>query len=50
VSGKRVGLSFYEMNELRVRDLFEFVNIYVGKKSEKTRMATQEDIDRFFAG
>jgi hypothetical protein len=47
--GKRTGLSFIEMNEFRVRDLIAFANIYPGKKESKARMATQEDIDRFFA-
>jgi hypothetical protein len=47
--GKRTGLSFVEMNELRVRDLIAYANIYPGKKKRQDRMATQEDIDRFFA-
>jgi hypothetical protein len=47
--GKRTGLSFVEMNELRVRDLLAYADIYIGKKAEKARMATQEDIDRFFS-
>jgi hypothetical protein len=47
--GKRSGLSFAEMNELRVRDLLAYADIYIGKKEKKARMATQEDIDRFFA-
>jgi hypothetical protein len=47
--GKRTGLSFSEMNELRVRDLLAYADIYIGKKAEKARMATQEDIDRFFS-
>lgn len=47
--GKRTGLSFSEMNELRVRDLLAYADIYIGNKKQKTRMATQEDIDRFFA-
>ncbi|PUF85758.1 MULTISPECIES: hypothetical protein [unclassified Geobacillus] len=46
--GKRTGLSFSEMNELRVRDLLAYADIYIGDKKQKTRMATQEDIDRFF--
>jgi hypothetical protein len=37
------------MNELRVRDLLAYADIYIGNKKQKTRMATQEDIDRFFA-
>jgi hypothetical protein len=47
--GKRAGLSFSEINELRVRDLLAYADIYIGNKEQKTRMATQEDIDRFFA-
>jgi hypothetical protein len=47
--GKRSGLSFSEMNELRVRDLLAYADIYIGKKEKKARMATQEDIDRFFS-
>jgi hypothetical protein len=47
--GKRTGLSFVEMNELRVRDLLAYADIYIGKKEKKSRMATQEDIDRFFS-
>jgi hypothetical protein len=48
--GKRIGLSFIEMNEFSVRDLLSYSDIYMGKKEKKARMATQEDIDRFFAG
>jgi hypothetical protein len=47
--GKRTGLSFAEMNELRVRDLLAYADKYIGKKEKKARMATQEDIDRFFS-
>lgn len=51
--GKRAGLSFEEMNELRIRDLREYVDAYVDtyvdKPKRKARMATQEDIDRFFS-
>jgi hypothetical protein len=53
VIGKRAGLSFDEMNELTVNDLIKFVNIYVdmttGKQKPRRRMATQADIDAFFA-
>jgi len=53
VMGKRVGLSFDEMNELTANELFQFVNIYVkqetGKQKPRRRMATQADIDAFFA-
>jgi hypothetical protein len=53
VIGKRAGLSFDEMNELTVNDLIKFANIYVDMATEKQkprrRMATQADIDAFFA-
>jgi hypothetical protein len=51
--GKRSGLSFEEMNELRLIDLQKYVDAYADtykdKKESKARMATQEDIDRFFS-
>lgn len=53
VIGKRAGLSFDEINELTVNDLLKYVNIYVdmetGKRKQLRRMATQADIDAFFA-
>ena len=53
VIGKRSGLSFDEINELTVNDLLKYVNIYVdmetGKRKQHSRMATQTDIDAFFA-
>jgi len=53
VMGKRSGLSFDEINELTVNDLLKYVNIYVdmeaGKRKQRRRMATQADIDAFFA-
>ncbi|OQP13148.1 hypothetical protein IC805_05195 [Geobacillus thermoleovorans] len=53
VMGKRSGLSFDEINELTVNDLLKYVNIYVdmetGKRKPRRRMATQADIDAFFA-
>jgi hypothetical protein len=55
VMGKRIGLTFSEMNELTVNDLVEFVNIYVKRETEehkqkpRRRNATQADIDAFFA-
>ena len=53
VIGKRSGLSFDEINELTVNDLLKYVNIYVdmetGKRKQHSRMATQADIDAFFA-
>lgn len=49
VLGKKCGLSLAEMNEFRVRDLLDFVEIYTGAKEKRPRMATQEDIDAFFS-
>ncbi|MGG6437374.1 hypothetical protein ABET52_06180 [Saccharococcus caldoxylosilyticus] len=53
VLGKRAGLSFDEMNVFTVNDLLKYVNIYVDMATEKPkprrRMATQADIDAFFA-
>ena len=47
--GKKAGLSFDEMNLLRVRDLLKFVQIYTGNNDEGTeaRQATQADFDRW---
>jgi hypothetical protein len=46
--GKKAGLSFDEMNLLRVRDLLKFVQIYTGKaESTEVRQATQTDFDSF---
>ncbi|MFE1630742.1 hypothetical protein ACFLFF_28775 [Brevibacillus reuszeri] len=41
-------MSFTEINELRVRDLFDVVNAYSGSQEEDSREATQTDIDGFF--
>jgi hypothetical protein len=48
--GKRAGLSLKEINELRIRDLAAFVEIYTGADKNKPRQTTQEDIDSFYAG
>lgn len=48
--GKRAGLSLAEINELRIRDLAAYVEIYTGADKDKPREAKQEDIDRFYAG
>jgi len=49
--GKKAGLSFEEINLLRVRDLIKFVRIYAGNGEEDTerqvRQATQADFDSF---
>ncbi|MFX4263126.1 hypothetical protein ACOBQJ_13140 [Pelotomaculum propionicicum] len=47
---KRAGLSFMEMNEFSVQELFDYVHAFTGAKDDRPRMATQEDIDRFYAG
>lgn len=48
--GKRAGLSLTEINELRIRDLSAYVDIYTaGTNKNKTRKATQADIDAFYA-
>lgn len=41
--GKRLGLSFEEINELRLRDLVLMADITIGETATE---ATQEDIDR----
>jgi len=43
-----MGLSFQELNELRVRDFIEMIDIHLGKK-KKVRKATQEDIDKLLS-
>lgn len=46
--GKKIGLSFDEINVFRVRDLIKFVRIYAGNTGENTvRQATQADFDSF---
>ena len=47
--GKKAGLSFDEMNLLRVRDLLKYVQIYTGndEETETVRQATQTDFDRW---
>ena len=46
--GKKAGLTFDEMNLLRVRDLLKYVQIYTGNDEEtEVRQATQADMDRF---
>ena len=49
VVGKKMGLSFDEMNMFRVRDLIKFVRIYTGnnEETETVRQATQADMDCF---
>lgn len=50
VVGKKAGLSLAEINEFRIRDLVAYVEIYTGADKDKPSIATQVDIDRFFAG
>lgn len=48
--GKKAGLSFDEMNLLRVRDLLKYVQIYTGRGDEETEtvgQAGQADFDAF---
>ena len=47
--GKKSGLSFAEMNEFRVRDLFAYVRVHTGAKDNRPRKANQEDINSFYA-
>ena len=49
VVGIKAGLSLAEINEFRVRDLADYVDIYTGADKDKPRKATQDDINVFFA-
>lgn len=46
VTAKKAGLSFVELNDLRVCDYIKFMEIYTGEAENKPKQATQEDIDR----
>ena len=49
-NAKHIGLSFSELNELRVRDFIEMIDIHIGKKKNSgLRQATQEDIDKLLS-
>lgn len=48
VIAKKIGLSFEELKELRVTDLFAMAESFTGADKEKPREATQADIDAFF--
>lgn len=48
VNAKKMGLSFEELNEFRVQDFIDFTNVYTGKGMSKTKIADQNDIDRFY--
>jgi hypothetical protein len=47
--GKKAGLSFDEINLMRVQDLLDYTNIYSEQDKDKPRKATQTDIDKFYA-
>lgn len=49
VTAKKAGLSFVELNDLRVRDYIKFMEIFTGETENKPRQATQDDIDRFLS-
>lgn len=46
--GKKVGLSFGEINELRSSDLIDLARSFSGADDDKPKEATQEDIDSFY--
>ncbi|MEV2910158.1 hypothetical protein ABNF65_16370 [Paenibacillus larvae] len=48
VIGKQIGLSFIEMNELRVTDLLDLAKAYSGADEQEPKEATQADIDAFY--
>ncbi|MDT2247853.1 hypothetical protein P7H16_14260 [Paenibacillus larvae] len=48
VIGKQIGLSFIEMNELRVTDLLDLAKAYSGTDEQEPKEATQADIDAFY--
>lgn len=50
-NAKRIGISLQELNELRVRDFIEIVDIHCGSiENQKTaNQASQEDIDKLLA-
>ncbi|MEV2353715.1 hypothetical protein ABNE69_20230 [Paenibacillus larvae] len=50
VIGKQIGLSFIEMNELRVTDLLDLARTYSGadEQEQEPKEATQADIDAFY--
>ncbi|HAN09361.1 MAG TPA: hypothetical protein DCP90_01975 [Clostridiales bacterium] len=49
VIGKKSGLNFEEINQLRVGDILKFARIYNGNSTQKSRQANQTDIDTFYA-
>lgn len=47
--GKRLGLSFAELSDLRVQDLLAMGRSFFGVEDDGPREATQADIDAYFA-
>ncbi len=49
VVGKKMGLTFDEINMFRVCDLLKYVQIYTGndEETETVRQGTQADCDRW---
>ena len=45
---KKIGLSFDELNQLTLQDLYDLVDMWIGEEDNAPREATQEDIDRFY--
>ncbi len=48
---KRLGLSFEELNQMRMQDLWDFIDIWTGDTDDDDEPveATQEDINKFFS-
>lgn len=46
--GKKIGLSFAEINELGLKDLIDLAKDYSGAEDDKPKDATQDDIDAFY--
>ncbi len=49
VTAKKMGLSFEELNLFSLDDYLTFVDKWTGEDAERTRQATQDDID-FYMG
>lgn len=50
-SGKRIGMSFDEINYFTVSEFYDFLQVYIGDDApgkKGRRQATQEDIDRMY--
>lgn len=47
--GKRIGLSFAEINDLRCQELIDLARSFTGSDNkEESKEATQDDIDAFY--